>query len=325
MTSILQIRRRQLLSGATVLGGLAGFGLPSKASTYPNHTINFLIPYGPGGGFDAYVREFSHLLQNSLTPHVYVEPINMPGASGREAIFTILQSPPDGYNISVINIPGIIESEYQKNTSSIDISKLTWIANLGREAYGLAVGTKSHITNVADLQRLSRQREVAFGSTGPGSTDYFATRVFAAAVGLRIKEVTGYTSSVDSAVAVARGEIDCVVHSLALLQQIAAAGLIRVIFTFQDKSSLPGVDDASTIHQPDLSKIYQWFPVVAPPGLPPEIAATLSNMLVNATKTPDAQRWAKTVRTSLYPLDQPQTWQMVQEQSSLVAKWKAVI
>ncbi len=326
MSKSLQIGRRGLLPAAAAFGGLAASGQLARAAAYPNQPINFLVPYAPGGSIDAYVRKFSELLTVSLTPHVNVEPINMPGASGQRAISTILQSPPDGYNISLINVPGIIVSKYsKKKVPGVDIDKLTWLATLGREPFGIASGIKSGIKSVADLQKLSAIRPISFGSTGPSSTDHLATRIFAASVGLRTKEVTGYTSSVDSAVAVARGEIDCVVHSLAVLRQMAAANFVQVIFAFQEKSSLPGVDDASTIGKPDLSEIYQWFPVVAPPGLPPAIAATLSNALVEAVKLPDAQSWAKTVHTMLYPLDQQGTLRMVRQQNALVAKWQAVL
>ncbi len=319
------ISRRQLLPAAMAAGAVAGLGLPkfAQAGTYPDQPINFIVPYGPGGGFDAYVRKFSQLLTTSLSTNV--EPINMPGASGQRAVFSILQSPPDGYNISLINIPGIIESKFSKKPSNIDLDKLTWIATLGREIFGVAVGTNSVVKTVADLKKLSAQREIGFGSTGAGSTDYFASHVFSHAIGLRFKEVTGYTSSVDSAVAAARGDIDCVVHSLSFLKQMEAANLVRIIFTFETKSSVPGVDDATTLGLPDLSEIYQWFPVVAPPGLPQPIASKLSNALVAAAKTPDAQAWAVTVKTSLDPLGQKETLAMIEKQTALVKKWKDVL
>ncbi len=320
-----RIDRRHLLHGAAAAGGLALLARPATAAAYPSQPINFLIPYGPGGTFDSYARKFSALLQNELTPQVNVEPINQPGASGRRAIFTILNSPPDGYNISMIAVPGIMQSKFMKQANNIDIDKLTWLATLGRDPYGLAVGVNSPIKNVADMKKVSAQRPIVFGSTGPGSTDYFATRVFASVLGLNIKQVSGYNGSVDTSVGVARGDIDCVTHSLSTLVEMAASGLVRVIFTFQMKSSLPNVEDARSIGNADLGEIYQWFPVVAPPGLPQPIADTLSNALLKGATSDDAKAWAKGLHTSLHPLDQKATLQMVQQQTALVTKWKAVL
>jgi tripartite-type tricarboxylate transporter receptor subunit TctC len=327
MSDNLSCSRRRFSTGVAAVGIAAGLGLPKYgfAASFPDQTINFLIPYGPGGGFDSYVRKFSELLPTTLPNKVNVEPLNDPGASGEKAIFNLLQSPPDGYNISLINVPGIIESNYKGKGGNININSLTWVATLGREAYGIAVGAHSSIKTIADLKKLSTQRVVSFGSTGPGSTDYFATRVFAAAEGLNVRQVTGYNGAVESGVAAARGDVDCVIHSLAVLGQMAGSGLVRIIFAFQDKTALAGVEDASSIGQPDLGEIYQWFPVVAPPGLPPEITLTLSNALVKAAGLPDAETWAKSAHTTLYPLNQAETLKMVATQTAIVAKWKSAL
>ena len=106
---------------------------------------------------------------------------------------------------------------------------------------------------------------------------------------------------------------------------MAGSGLVRIIFAFQNKTALAGVEDASSIGQPDLGEIYQWFPVVAPPGLPPEITSTLSNALVKAASLPDATTWAKSAHTTLYPLNQTETLKMVATQTAIVAKWKSAL
>ncbi len=315
--------RRTALSTVAALGGGACFGFKrAYASAYPNQTVNFIIPYGPGGSFDAYGRKFSALLQQNLPNHVNVEPINTPGAAGREAIFQLLQDKPDGYNISLINIPGILMG---KSGGAVNVDKLSWIANLGRDTYGLAVSKSGPIKNVADLQALGKQRTLKFSSTGPGSTDFFAAKVFAASLGINISLVIGYSDSPNSVVAVARGDVDCVVHSLSTLNQMEKSGLVKVIFVFQNGTSLPGVEDAASINKPDLGEIFQWRPVVGPSGLPPEIVSTLSNALVASAKTQDAQSWAAVYGTGLYPLNQTDTVAMVKQQKSLIDKWKSVL
>ncbi len=315
--------RRQLIQAGAAMGagGWLGFGGQARAAaSYPAHPINFIIPYGPGGSFDSYGRKFSELLHQSL--HVNVEPVNMPGAAGEEAIFELYHDRPDGYNISMINVPGIL---LRKAKTGFDVNKLTWLANLGRDSYGLAVGAKTSVKTIADLQKLSAKRPIVFSSTGAGSTDYFATKVLAAALGLKIKIVTGYKGSVSSAVAVARGDVDAVVHSLTTIEKMQSSGLVKLIFVFQDKSPIPGVEDATAINKPDLGHIFQWRPIVGPPGLPPAIASTLSGALVAAAKSPDAVAWAANIHTTLYPLAQPQILDMLKVQQGLVNKWRHVL
>jgi tripartite-type tricarboxylate transporter receptor subunit TctC len=315
------ISRRQFLPAAAL--GVASLTLPqiARAGNYPDQPISFIIPYGPGGTHDTYGREFASLLGRNLG-HAVVAPINKPGAAGKEAIFQLLQAPPDGYNISLIEVPGILMA---RKSGPIDVGRLTWLANLGRDTYGLAVGHNSRIRNVADMKKLSAQRPIVFASTGVGSTDYLAVKVFAASLGLRVRLVSGYADSPNSVIAVTRGDVDAVVHSLTTLKQMQASGLSRTIFVFQEKSGMTGVEDASSVGKPDLGEIFAWRPVVAPPDLAQPLVARLSTALVDAAKSGPAKTWAAKIDTTLYPLDAAQTVKMVQQQKALVSKWSAVL
>jgi tripartite-type tricarboxylate transporter receptor subunit TctC len=308
------------------IGALAGAGLlpginrRAIASTFPDQPINFIIPYGPGGSFDSFGREFSKLLTEDLK--VNVEPINQPGGGGAEAIFELNLDDPDGYNISLINVPGVL---FTNSQHGIDVNKLTWLANIGRDPYGLAVGINSNVKTVADLQALSAKRAINFSSTGKGATDYLAIKIFASVMGLRVNLITGYQSSSDAAVAATRGDVDAVVYSWSVLEEAQKAGLIRMIFIFERESSFPGIEGAIELGKPELGDIYQWRPVVAPPNLPPVLASTLSEALLRVAKSPEAVKWAVELQTTLYLLDQQQTLAMVKEQQKIVEKYQSIL
>lgn len=327
MTTRSKLSRRRVLRAAAAFAPAAAFGMSEDAyaAVFPNRDITFIIPDSGGGSFDPYVREFSRALEEVLKPSVNVEPLTVPGAGGRAAAFQLLHDKPDGYTMGVVNVPGLFTSQYSKKNAPLDFTEMTWIANLGRDSYGLGVSQKSDIHTVADLQRLAKKRPVKFASTGFGSTDYFATRVFASATGLDFQQVLGYTGSSPTMIAVARGDVDAVVHSLASLENMQAAGLIRPIFAFQDKSPLPGVEDATSLNIPDLGHIYQWRPVAAPPKMSAEVVQILSSAFMKSAALPSIQAWGKSVKAELYPLDYKATLGMVQSQQELVARWKNVL
>ncbi len=326
MTNKLQISRRAFLQTSSVAavgtGLLPNFAL---ADNYPNKPISFLVPDSGGGSFDSYVRKFAEFMPQFLPHNVNVAPLPTPGAGGQAAAFSIQNAAPDGYEIGMLNVPGIFMSKYGKKQVTVDLDNLTWVANLGREGYGLAVGKDSPIQNIADMQKLSATRPISFSSTGFGSTDNFATRVFASALNINFKIVTGYTGSAPTMVAVARGDVDATVHSLATLQAMAATGLIRTIFSFQPNSGIAGIDDAMSVGAPTLSEIYQWRPVVAPPNLPQPILEALSSALINAASTQGVKDWAKTAGTSLFPLDYHGVKQVIDQQKALIEQWKSVL
>ena len=323
MSKSFTITRRRAVSRLAMTAALPYLGSAGAAfaDKFPSRPIRFLIPDSGGGTFDTYVRKFSELLakQSSVT----VAPISMPGAGGRTAVFTLLHERPDGYTIGMPSVPGLLTSRYDKNQTQLDLGKLTWVANLGRDLYGLAVSAKSPIRNVADLKKQAAKKPISFPSTGFGSTDYFATRVFVSALGLNYRQILGYTGSAPTMIAVARGDVDAVVHSYASLKAMETSGLVRTIFVFENNTKLPGIDDATTVGKPDLGEIFQWRPVAAPPGVPDDVVAQLSQMFMKVAHSPEAAAWAKNAGTGLFPLDHAATVKMIEAQQALVQKWKA--
>jgi tripartite-type tricarboxylate transporter receptor subunit TctC len=311
------ITRRRLGQYLGTAAGAALVGSQARAAShFPNHMMNFIIPFGPGGDFDAYGREFAMLLQQQLK--VNVEPVNLAGAGGDEAIFQLYHYPPDGYNISLISVPGALSGRQMAGSEAL---QLTWLANLGRDPLGLAVATHSPIKTIADLQKLGRKRPVKLPSTGKSATMYFANEVLSKALDMPIQEITGFDGSISSMMSAVRGEVDAVVQASSAIQELVSAGLVRQIFTFEPHATTPGMEDATSIGVPDLGKIYQYRPVVAPPGLPQDIADLLTTCLIKATRMPGAQTWARQNRTLFYPLGQQDTTAMIRTQVELLKKW----
>jgi tripartite-type tricarboxylate transporter receptor subunit TctC len=305
--------------GLSAAGLAFAAGGRALAAQFPGQTINFIIPYSAGGDFDSYVREFAAVLTKSLG--VNVEPINQPGAAGAEAIFLLARDEPDGYNISIANVPGILHAKAQPG---FEINKMTWLANLGRDTLGLAVAANSPLKSIEDLKALSAQRVIKMSSSGKASADYLVSKIVAGIFNLNVNIVGGYEGSVASMIAVARGDVDLTVHSLASIANMAQSKLMRLMFVFDNKSP-PGIENAATVDQPDLGKLFQFRPVVAPPGLPADVTARLSAALVEAVKSPEVEAWATKIETTLFPMNQTETLAMIEEQGELLKKYSAFI
>lgn len=316
-----QPTRRGLVTkafGMGALGAICGSGRVFAAS-YPDRTVDFLVPDSGGGSFDGYVRAFSAILHRQANGAIF-EPKTVPGAGGQAAALRLLTSEPNGYTVGMLNIPGILSSRYRANGMKLPLDTLTWVANLGREEYAFAVAAEGPIKTISDLRALANKRSVLFPSTGFGSTDYLATRVFGSALQLNFRQILGYTGSAPTIVAVARGEVDGVVHSTSGLRQMERAGLIRIIFSFQPKSAA-GIETAASLGVPDLANVYQWRPVAAPPDTSPEIVRSLSDAFLRAAHAPEAASWARTAGTTIFPLDASATGSMIRSQTAFVAKW----
>lgn len=86
-----------------VLFGLlfALFAWPALAQEkFPSRPIEFIVPWGPGGGSDQTARMLATLLEQELKVSVPV--VNVPGGTGNTGITKLLSAPADGYSIVIL-------------------------------------------------------------------------------------------------------------------------------------------------------------------------------------------------------------------------------
>ncbi len=308
--------------GAAMLFGCSAGG---SAAAFPDHDINFIIPYAPGGGFDAYARIVIDPLAKALPKKVNIVPMNIEGAGGGKATSQLFHARPDGYNIAIISIPGAIVQQLIQGKGGYDLTQMSWIGNMGTDAFGVAVGVNSPIKSIADMQALSKRRAVKFTSTGAGSTGRAGALIASKLLGIHSQVITGYKGTSEYLVAAARGDGDAAVCSLTAMRGLAQANVIRIIASFEAKSSIPGVQDAMALGQPELIKIAETRPIAAPPGLPKNIQATLADALTKALKSPDVVSWAQKNGANIAMASPEATLKLVQDQTEFINKWKDVL
>lgn len=315
-------RRDLIISAAAAAPALitTRLGFAAKAA-FPQKDIAFIIPFGPGGGFDTYVRVIAPAMEKYLPNKVTVVPTNVEGGGGVRGAIEVYRAKPDGYTIGVFNIPGLFARQ-KEGDNRFDLTKLTWIGSIGRDSYGIAVGANSPIKSIADLQALSRKRPVKFTSTGPASTAYSAAIIASHVLGIRPQMITGYKGSNDYVVGAIRGDGDAAVTALPLLRRLEAGKAVRVLATFEEHSSFPGAQDATTLGQPELSQILLERLVAGPPGLPADIKAALATALTKAMTDPQVVAWAKKTNNELMPQTPDQAVSILHDQAKFFAKWK---
>jgi putative tricarboxylic transport membrane protein len=305
------------LAAASAVLKRAAFAAPS----FPAKDIAFVIPDGPGGGFDSYVRAIAPAMEKYLPRKVTVVPTNIAGAGGARAATEIYRAKPDGYTIGIFNVPGIYIQE-ERGTAGFDLAKLTWLGRVGVDQYGLAVGMKSPIKSIADLKALSKQRQVKFTSTGPAGTAYNATLIAAHLIGIRAQLITGYRGSHEYVMGAVRGDGDAVVTVIPTLRRMAAGNTLRILATFEEHSSVPGAADATTLGAPELTRISLQRLIAGPPGMPADIKAALADALTKALADPMVVAWAKKTDAGLAPETPDQAVATLHDQIAFYAKWK---
>lgn len=318
--------RRTFLAGASAAAPLLASGSLAWAaadSDFPSKNIDFIIPKAPGGGFDSLVRVVVPAMEKFLPHKVNVVPDNVPAGGGGKGITQLYRSKPDGYTIGTVDLPGSFVLQQRQGGAAFDLNKFVWLALLGQpDNFALAVGANSPLKSIEDLSALSKKRPVKFTSAGPEGTAYAASIIATKILGINAQMITGYKGSSDFVVGAMRGDGDAVVAPVTVLLPMFQAKTMRILATFETKSTFAGVPDAAALGHPELAQILLVRSVGAPPGLPAGIKAILATALNKAMADPQTVKLAKNLDVVMAPQSLEQTEAIVRQSAALFDKWK---
>src|SRR3546814_8428375 len=81
---------------------------PAAQAVYPEHPINMIVSYGPGGGTDLVARALAPYIEKYLGKNARIVVVNRPGAGGEIGFAEVARAKPDGYTIGFLNTPNIL-------------------------------------------------------------------------------------------------------------------------------------------------------------------------------------------------------------------------
>ncbi len=312
---MINVLMRTVVAVALVLAAGAG----ASSAAFPERDITFLIPFSPGGGMDSTSRQVARLMPKYLPNEVNVIPKNVPGAGGRKGYGMLSKAAPDGYTISVINMPGAIIPQLTGAEVNFDVTRFVWIGRMSTSPYLLGVSGKSSIRTLDDIRNLGRPLKIA--ATGYGSTAYTGASVLRSVVGFPAQFITGYKGSKAYIVGVIRGDGDAAVAPTQTFNKYVMSGDIHGIVTFEETSSFAGVPTIAQAGYPELTGLGVERMVAATPGTPAEVARILSDALGKAIGDAESQAWAEKTKRPFSHLTGDQTQAAVDKALAIFRKY----
>ena len=162
---------RRLLASFVVLGFIA----PVQAQDYPSRPIEFIVPWGPGGGADQVARKAAKLMEPMLKVSMPV--INVAGATGVTGLNKMLTADPDGYTISVMtgDTFGMLATTQPK----WGLDDFVPLAIMIRQPSAFFVAEDSKYKTWADVEAAAKSTPLKVAITGFGSPDEMTVNFFA--------------------------------------------------------------------------------------------------------------------------------------------------
>jgi tripartite-type tricarboxylate transporter receptor subunit TctC len=208
MRTPLRNRRFATLIAAGCLAAFAGqpasAGEP-VADFYTGKTLQLVIGYSVGGGYDIYARTLARYMGKHIPGNPTIVPQNMPGAGSLRAMnYLAKAAPKDGSVFGTFARGAAMEPLYDPKAMPFDPKSLKWIGSVTNEVSTCAFWHTSGINSWADMQR----KPYTIGGTGASSdTDVFP-KVIRNLFHLPLKLVTGFPGGQDVVLSLQRGEID---------------------------------------------------------------------------------------------------------------------
>jgi tripartite-type tricarboxylate transporter receptor subunit TctC len=299
-----------LMLGAAVLPAQAQTG-----ETLAGKTVQLVIGFGPGGGYDLWGRVVAHHIGKHLPGNPTVVPQNMPGAGSFTAAAHIYAiAPKDGTVFAIIARDAALGPLTGAPGARFDPLKLNWLGTPTTETNVCISFKSSQVKTVDDLFTKS----LIVGDTGPGTGTRSYPKALSELLGMKFRLIGGFPASSDVFLAMERGEVDGICESLDSVRgkrpNWIADKQVNVLFQggAEPNEELKGVpfilDLAKTVEQRQaLEFLYAGQgvgrPFVAPPDMPPTRLKMLRDAFSKTMKDPDFIEEVKKNKLDLEPED----------------------
>ncbi|HWF94332.1 MAG TPA: hypothetical protein VG291_05175 [Xanthobacteraceae bacterium] len=254
------------------------------ADFYSGKSVQLVIGYAPGGGYDVYARALARHMARHIPGNPTIVVQNMPGAGSIKAANYLYNiAPKDGTAFGGFSRGAFLDPLLGRGDGVQYVAaKYGWLGSISNEVGVCAFRSDSGIATWQDMQTKS----YVIGSTGAGAdSDVFPT-VLRKMFALPMKVVTGYHSAADVVLAISRREVDgrcgwSWSSMMAWNKDMYQSKAIKVAVQLasQKLAELPDTPSILEVARDAdqraalkliLSRQMMARPYVAPPGIPPE-------------------------------------------------------
>ncbi len=272
--------RRSLLIAGSTLALAPRLAFPQ--GKYPSRPIDFIVPWGAGGGADQLARRTGKLLEAELKVSVPV--INVPGATGNTGMAKLLSAPADGYSMAVFIADTLATLAGGKGRYKL--SDLVPLGVMIRQPSGLYVKADAKWKTFDDLLADAKKNDIKVGVTGLGSADEMHVVKFNESSGAKFRAVP-FAKPGERYSSILGGHADVLIEQAGDVKSFLDSKQIRPILFFAEQ---PQVGHESV----PLAKKYgvtlaisQFRAIVARAGTDPAHVATLSAALEKVARSDD--------------------------------------
>ena len=262
---------------------LAALATPAHAQAWPSRTIEWIVPFAPGGSTDVVARLVAEKLKDRLGQTIAI--VNRSGANADIGYKAAAAAPPDGHTI-VLTVPSLVTNPYQLK-AALDPSRLAPVIFLAEGSYVLLASEKFPAGTVADAVARIRIKPKAVSCGLGGGMGSLACQMLQSLAKSELLLVP-YRGVEPATVALMAGDIDLVFSFANTATRPLESGRVKALASTARKRGAPPLPELPTISEvlPGY-EISGWSGVSVPAGTPAEIVNRLNAEMNAVLKLPE--------------------------------------
>jgi tripartite-type tricarboxylate transporter receptor subunit TctC len=276
--------RRSLLLAASAAALAPRLALAQQK--YPSRPIEFVVPWGAGGGADQLARRAGKLLEADLKVSLPI--LNIPGATGNTGMAKLLSAAPDGYTIAVFI--GDTLGTLAGGKGRYKLSDIVPVGVMIRQPSGLFVKTDAKWKTFDELLADAKKGDIKGGVTGIGSADELHMLKINEKHGTRFRAVP-FGAPGERYASILGGHADVLVEQAGDVRSFLDSKQMRPILFFSDKPQV-GYEDIPLASKYGVTfSISQFRAIVMRAGTDPAIVKAMSAALQKVAATEDFRKY----------------------------------
>ena len=272
--------------------------------SFGERKVVWIVPVKPGKSPDTFVRILSPHLSAALKElrpatggGVIID--NLPENGGRRAYTKIFNASPDGYTFGDFNLDFLMES--LTSPLSFDPRRFTYLLRTGASLRVIAT-RKDSFKNWEEMRQAARKKDIKWASGEFGQTTHRESIMASKTMEIPARLIN-FPDRAENINGLLKGDAQVGLFYLNDIKALLKAGEFRLLMIFTEISPYAGVPSVSELGYPSLTESirYQRY-LVGPPGIPSDVAASISAAFEKVLAKKEVIDWADRMSLPLLPL-----------------------